>query len=70
MSAETIAWHEECLRNAQAYHASLLDDLQRMMDKVDASAHANLTYRFQIDRAKQAGKKSFDRDNSCQHDVS
>jgi hypothetical protein len=62
MSVKPIAWHEECLYNARQYHEGLLDDLQRLMAKVDALAQQNLNYSFQIDRAKRAGKPGFDRD--------
>ena len=62
MSVKPIAWHEECLHHARRYHDGLLDDLERLMAKVDASAEHNLNYSFQIDRAKRAGKPAFDRD--------
>ena len=62
MSVKPIAWHEQCLFNARKYHEGLLDQLERLMVKVDESAQENLNYSCQIDRAKRAGKPAFDRD--------
>lgn len=62
MSAMPVEWHEDCQRNAVASHQQLVEELERLSNRV-AESQANLLYRSkQIARAKRLGKKTFDAD--------
>ena len=62
MSAMPVEWHEECQRNAVASHQRLVEELDRLRERVRQS-QADLFHRAQqIARAKRLGKKTFDAD--------
>jgi len=62
MSSMPIEWHKECQKNAEASHQRLLDELERMQDRVNQSAADLMRRSQQIVRAERLGKKSFDID--------
>ncbi len=60
MSAESIEWHEDCLKNALETEQRQRVIVEREIQRLLAIEDANKILRMQIARAKRLGKKSFD----------
>ena len=60
MSAMSIEWHEECLRNSIESHKQRLKELERAVEAERRCREENEHHAKQIERAKRLGKKSFD----------
>jgi hypothetical protein len=58
----TIAWHEECLRNNKKILASYRQQMYYIEGLIVGLQFATRRLEMQIETAKRRGKKSFDRD--------
>lgn len=58
----TIAWHEECLKNWTRTVNEREERMRQEQLRIDADLRAVAFYRRQIDQAKALGKQKFDSD--------
>lgn len=58
----SIAWHEECLKNANNTYEWAKNRATEAMNNVERMKQELRMYAQQIERAKKEGRTSFDRD--------
>jgi hypothetical protein len=62
VARESIAWHEQCLKNVEHSTAQRRANLERELARLTEDETRVVFYRDQIAEAKKRGMDAFDRD--------
>ena len=62
MSKQSVAWHEECLRNATKSYERELARYEEERMRLEHTRVELAIYEYQIKRAKREAKDGFDRE--------
>ena len=68
MAAESIEWHEECLKNSLDAEMRYKAAAEQAFDTFQRCKRENHKLSMQIARAKRLGKKKFDAEKFSEHD--